>query len=200
MKAIEAASSALQSSIKLNLEPSLARAARKATSKAKKICIEYSSGEIAPATWRAICKRNGTFKNTKRINYDWNEAFAEIYLQPLALAWSRVLSSAMTNIHKAYLATIIASLRIFSYSLAASIAGPSFKAMKGILGQLPSLEDQIKGKVTQSQRNGQTRGREIHTSIKGLIMKHMLPVYRSCALQVGERLTFCPNTEVFHYQ
>ncbi len=182
----------IQNSIYKNLLQGLEQAVNAGAIKARDLCEHLGSGEISPMTWKAICKRGGTFRNSKKVRYDWNEAFSEVFLSPLTLYWSSVLHNKMTELHTVYSTKLIESLGNFVQNLRLSIApicGPSYKPFQDILAQVPYLEDQIRMKVLESLKLSKENAQAIHHDIKPLIKGRLQPVYKACLAESGK---LCP--------
>jgi hypothetical protein len=178
----------VRNTINNNLQKGLKQAVTAGTIKAGKICEDLASGDISPMTWKAICKRGGSFRNKKKVPYDWNEAFSEPFLSPLAVPWNFVFSTKMTELHAYFSVKAIESLGEFVRNLKASIApicGPSYKPLQDILAQVPYLEDQIRTKVAESLKMSKDSAQAIHYDIGPIVQEGMQSVYDACLAEKG---------------
>lgn len=183
----------IRNSINKNLRQGLEQAVNVGATKARDLCEDLGSGDISPMTWKAICKRGGSFRNSKKVKYDWNEAFSELFLSPLALLWNFVLHNKMAELHAAFSGKVIGSLGNFVQNLRVSIApicGPSYKPLQDILAQVPYLEDQIRTKVAESLKFSRDHAQAIHHEIEPLVEEHLKPVYEACLAESGELCHF----------
>jgi hypothetical protein len=178
----------IRSNIKRNLEDNLKAVQEIGILKAEKLCNSLSSGEIGALTWKAICRRKGVFKNSKKIQYDWNEEFSEVYLQPLTLSWNSVIHNNLSRYHTTFSEKLVEALRTFSQELdksASPICGPGYKPLKTILAQIPHLEVQIRSKVATSLRLGKEEATKIHDGITPVVKTHLVDFYEKCVEEKG---------------
>jgi hypothetical protein len=183
----------MKSDIKRNLEDALKAVEEIGILKAGELCKSMSSGEIPAVTWKAICRRKGVFKNSKKIPYDWNEDFSGAYITPLALAWNLVWHNHLSRYHTTLSEKLIEALRTFSRDLdksASPICGTGYKPLKTILAQVPHLEDQIRSKVAVSLKFGKDEATKILEEITPVVKTHLIDFYEKC---VEEKGTFKPS-------
>jgi hypothetical protein len=179
----------IKGDIKRNLEDNLKSVEKTGIQKAEELCKTLSSGEISAVTWKAICKRKGVFKNSKKIQYDWNEEFSEAYLESLTLRWTLVLHKNLSRYHTTLSEKLIEALRIFSRDLdksASPICGPGYKPLKTILAQLPHLEDQIRSKVATFLKLGKNEAAKIHEEVTPVVKTHLNDFYAKCGEEKGK--------------
>jgi hypothetical protein len=156
--------------------------------KAAQLCKNISFRGLAPNTWKAICTRKGCFPKSKKLRYDWNQEFADILLEPLAIPWGKVLNEQLLELYGTFSITVTGSLREFARDLEESVApicGPSYRPLKGILSQILLLEKQVQSKIAESQRLGKEAARNFPSSVKRLVLNRMRPVYIKCKEESG---------------
>jgi len=167
--------SSVRGYIKRHLKAAINHAVISGMTKAEELYKKLASSDISPATWKAICKRNGIFRNRKCL-HDWNEAFAEVFLEPLAISWNYVFHNRLQKVHQQYSVNSTTLLKEFAKNMEESMAqicGSNPKPVKDIIAQAPLLEDQINTKVMESLKFGkdqatlshQARSYRTHASI-----------------------------------
>lgn len=148
--------------------------------------------DIDPMTWKAICRRGGCHQSGKKaggVSYDWNTDFSEPFFEPLALPWSELYNNKLTLLLHAYVNILTSQLRAFSSSMETSITsifGRNYRHAQAVFDKVPHLENQIREKVSNALNSSQEKAREINRTIKGLVVKNIIPVYDKCSVETGE--------------
>jgi len=162
---------------------------------------DYSlpANDIPAGTWKAICRRNGTWqrnvisnknRSSKAANFIWNAAFLNLFLEPVTCPWEKVFQNSISTLHETYAVKVAKALGVFSSSFEKSmiqICGDSYLPGQRGLAQYPLLRIQVEQSVASALKSCKAKANSIQSGLVPMIEDRMIPVYRACIEESGER-------------
>jgi hypothetical protein len=88
--ALQDSMAGIRSLITTRIETNLKKSTSISSEEAQKICSNLAIADIAPSTWRAICRHDGVFRNYRGREFDWNDDFSTLFIKPIAMPWKAV--------------------------------------------------------------------------------------------------------------
>jgi len=177
--------------MKNRIVSNLDKAVDVASSKSQTRGLNTISAGIACGTWQAISRRSGGAYTTSRkagnVPHHWNEDFALIFMDTLALSWKNVFQTRLPNYHQRFSSDITKALEEFKVSFSKSISDVcgTYPSAENILDKIPLMEDNIREAVAELLKRRQEVADVAQGTIRGSIRAEMKPLYDEFSQESG---------------
>lgn len=178
----------IQYHIRTHIENNLNKTVIDGAKKAPELSKEIATRDIAPQTWKAICRRQGaSYCSGKKVTYHLNEEFLGVFLAPIARPWDATFRKKIPALHATYSAAVIQALKGFKDAADASITNicGAYPGMQMVLEQLPYLEEQVQETVLEALMAGQNHAQDAHRTVGGAVRDNMKPCFDTCNQESG---------------
>lgn len=156
----------------------------------------YSTPKVHFHTWKAICRRGGTFHRkggSQPQRFTWNSAFLDLILKPVDRPWAAVFQKKMLLLHEIFSIEAGKALHAFISSFEkkmTEICGPQYTPAQRVMTYVALLEDQLKQNVSAALEATKSQAVGIQSEIMPLIKNYMNICYNSCLEESGKQITF----------
>jgi hypothetical protein len=176
----------------INAELKVKQATSKGWEKETIYSEHYSAPQMPAATWKAICRRHGTFERkggSKPKKFIWNTAFLDLILKPIDRPWAGVFQTRILDLHQDFSTKTVGAFQAFTKAFQASmteICGNNYIPGRRVASHATLLEDQLTGNISSALTKSRAQSQAIQNAILPMIKGSMEEVYALCVTEKGK--------------
>ncbi|KAL9124079.1 MAG: hypothetical protein Q9217_006557 [Psora testacea] len=164
---------------------------------------DRAAGGLYWATYKAICRRDGCFKNAQG-SHDWNYQLTEPMIRTLASGWEKVFSRRVQHAINTFTRTISTVLQKFHRDTEARLlkTGTSVGGLSMLSQQVGVYEQILKDLAVSAKDMTQARQKDINREFVPVVAQAMQEAYTICQEEYGPgcfaRMKAVMNSHVAH--